>query len=142
MLLGSQKFRNVMYWDWPFYHHDTSYFIARSDYCFKVYSIWYCYSYTIFLLLNFCLMYIFHLFTFNISGSLYLKCVFCKRYIIRFGFVLIFSQTICILIVVFSLFTFNDTADIIWFKSLTYSPFSTFPPTLFVFLSFLLSKVY
>lgn len=119
--------------NWPFTTLLTLYYIILSnDYCFKVYSVWYWYSCTIFLLLNICLVYIFHLFIFNISGSLHLKYVFYEEAYNRFCFDI---QSIYILIVVFSCFTLNDTTDIIWFKSLTYSLFSIFPPILCSFFS-------
>ena len=97
------------------FHYKMSYFISSKVFCFKVFSAWYDYSSSNFLMVAFHHdSAFFHPSTFSLFVSLNLKCVSCGQHVVGFG-LFIQSHNLCLLIRMFTPFAFNVIIEIVGF---------------------------
>ena len=70
----------ILLLNWPIYHYVMPFFVSYCNICFKLYFVWYKYSYPSFFLVSICTKYLFHSFTFILCVSLHLKWVSCRQH--------------------------------------------------------------
>lgn len=100
----------ILLLDWLLYHYVMPFFVSYYSLCFKVYFVWYKYSYLAFFWFLFAWDIFFHAFSFSLYMLLHLKWVSCRQHIDDSCF-FIHSVIVCLFIGEFSPFTFEVIID-------------------------------